>query len=605
VCSSDLIKAGTKSVAEQRLEYQKLEDVQNKEIRTQKEINANTKKRMQYLQQLRNIERNTISSDETSQRLIREIKLMAQRANSAKEWIQVQKRMNSLNTSNANAQDIQRITLLQDKVNKKVVEYAQLTNKTEAEVRQLQNAIMVTAQRGYKDLERMFYSWSRRLDEVRTKNKNMANEAKTLMSGSNDSMNGVGLNQLRVAINQADIHSIQQYVERLYGARVETVKVEKAKDSLGIAVDRLKIKMAGAGKTVKTYTVDLDRANDVLRQTASDTDYNANRNLGVVEQLKVAMARVPVWMTAMTAFYGTINGFKAMGREILEVDKALTELRRVAEAGINIDNIFRGAVDLSKELGNNIHDVMQTMNDFARTFGQFNERQLLAITRTATLMSNVSELNTQEAGESLIGTMNAFNIEAEESLRIVDAFNEVDNNFAISTKQLAEGMSKGASTAKTFGVEMEKSIGHITAIGAVTMESGKVIGNSLKTIYSRITTIDDAKDILEGVGVALYDIQGNVLPVNDILADLAGKWGTLTDGQRQNIAVTVAGRYQLSRFLALMNNWQMAVDATSTAYTSQGSAMRENDQYLKSFEARINQLKNSFTDLALAVGDAV
>src|SRR5690606_13067431 len=142
------IKAGTKSVAEQRLEYQKLEDVQNKEIRTQKEINANTKKRMQYLQQLRNIERNTVSSDETSQRLIREIKLMAQRANSAKEWIQVQKRMNSLNTSNANAQDLQRITLLQDKVNKKVVEYAQLTNKTEAEVRQLQNAIMVTAQRG-------------------------------------------------------------------------------------------------------------------------------------------------------------------------------------------------------------------------------------------------------------------------------------------------------------------------------------------------------------------------------------------------------------------------------------------------------------------------
>src|SRR5690606_18261171 len=208
----------------------------------------------------------------------------------------------------------------------------------------------------------------------------------------------------------------------------------------------------------------------------------------------------------------------------------------------------------------------------------------------------------------LIATMNAFNIEAEESIRIVDAFNEVDNNFAVSTKQLAEGMSKAASTAKTFGVTMEESGGHITAISAVTQESGKIIGNSRKTIYSRITTLDDAEEILNSVGVSIREIGENgeqVRDVQDILADLGEVWGDLTDQQRQQIAVTVAGRYQLSRFLALMNNWDMAVKATATALTSQGSAMRENQAYLESFEARINQLKATFTELSLAVGDAV
>src|SRR5690606_19336465 len=96
-----------------------------------------------------------------------------------------------------------------------------------------------------------------------------------------------------------------------------------------------------------------------------------------------------------------------------------------------------------------------------------------------------------------------------------------------------------------------------------------------------------------------------VRPVQDILSELGNKWHDLTDSQRQNIGVTVAGRYQLSRFLAMMNNWDTAVDATTTALSSQGSAMRENDEYLKSFEARINQLKNGFTELALSVGDAV
>src|SRR5690606_22863228 len=100
--------------------------------------------------------------------------------------------------------------------------------------------------------------------------------------------------------------------------------------------------------------------------------------------------------------------------------------------------------------------------------------------------------------------------------------------------------------------------GHITAISAVTQESGRIIGNSLKTIYSRITTMKGAEDILNSVNISIRDMEGNVRPVQDILEDLGKVWADLTDEQRQNIGVTLAGRYQLSRFLAMMNNWQMA-----------------------------------------------
>ena len=102
-------------------------------------------------------------------------------------------------------------------------------------------------------------------------------------------------------------------------------------------------------------------------------------------------------------------------------------------------------------------------------------------------------------------------------------------------------MSKGASTAKTFGVEMEDVIGHITAVSSVTMESGKIIGNSLKTIYSRITTMTEVEDILNDVGVAVRNQAQEVRPVQAILSDLAGQWHDLTDEERQNIAVKVAG----------------------------------------------------------------
>ncbi|MBZ4317232.1 hypothetical protein LAM21_22730, partial [Mycobacterium tuberculosis] len=90
----------------------------------------------------------------------------------------------------------------------------------------------------------------------------------------------------------------------------------------------------------------------------------------------------------------------------------------------------------------------------------------------------------------------------------------------------------------------------------------------------------------------LYKVGENgekaIKPVATILSDLAGKWKGLNDETRQNLSVTIAGRYQLSRFLALMNNWSMSTKATRTALSAQGSAMRENAKYMESFEARIN-----------------
>ncbi|MBD1379228.1 phage tail tape measure protein [Metabacillus arenae] len=183
--------------------------------------------------------------------------------------------------------------------------------------------------------------------------------------------------------------------------------------------------------------------------------------------------------------------------------------------------------------------------------------------------------------------------------------NEVDNNFAISTKDLSDGIRKAASTAKTFGVDIDELTGYIAAIGSTTRESGAIVGNGLKTIISRITTMDDAKGALESVNISIKDMSGNVRPVSDILEQLAGKWTSLSDEQRQNLGVTLAGRYQLSRFLALMNNFSIATEATTTAMNSQGSSMAEQEKYADSLEARINRLDTAWNKFTLSVGDAV
>jgi len=76
----------------------------------------------------------------------------------------------------------------------------------------------------------------------------------------------------------------------------------------------------------------------------------------------------------------------------------------------------------------------------------------------------------------LVAGQLAFNVAAEDSIRIADALNEVDNNFSITTKDLALSMGRAAQSAKAYGVSMEELVGYTTAIGAATRESGNVVG---------------------------------------------------------------------------------------------------------------------------------
>lgn len=170
---------------------------------------------------------------------------------------------------------------------------------------------------------------------------------------------------------------------------------------------------------------------------------------------------------------------------------------------------------------------------------------------------------------------------------------------------MALGITKAGSAANTFGVSLEELLGHTTAITTATRESGSVIGNSLKTIYSRLTTMEKSEGVLESLGISMRDMNGDVRGAAELLTELAGKWNDLTSEQQQYAGVQLGSRWQLSRFLALMQNYSIAVSATETALNSQGSSMRENEKYMDSLAARVQKMKTAWETLSVALGNAV
>jgi len=612
-----------KAVKDIRLASQALVNDQNKVIAKERETQAVLKETIKLRQQLKEVLR-SMPSDDASNKLKRQMVTEAitatQQIKTYEQLANAKKNLQNISNKQWMDNDQNRAKSLIESL-KSVQRQFEAIGKTPAKLTQFMGVIDQRAtqklSQNTQDIRNALTTYQRMLADENRKIKAREKEIRlgqdiTAKFGGGDSAKFKNMQQQIFGdgtLTSRAIKDLQNYIGTVERAKVASISFGRdGIDQMGNRVKQMSVMFQGQGEHVRKVTYAMTEGSNRIRQTSDEMVRNLNRNLSAWEKFKVMMSSAPVWMISQQAMMAPIQGLQGMVQEILKVDQALTELRRVASPTQNIDILFGNAVEMSGKLGNNIHDIMKGMNEFARTFGDFNERQLTAITETATLMSNVSDLSVEESQKSLVGTMNAFNIEAEDSIRIVDALNEVDNNYAISTKQLAEGLQKSASAGKTFGVGLEENIGHITAIGAVTMESGNIIGNSLKTIYSRMTTMKDSEATLRSVGIAMNTIGENgvknVKPVANIIDELGKKWFLLSDAERQNIAVKLAGRHQLTRFLAMMNNYDMAVKATATAYKSQGSAMRENEKYMQSFESKINKLKNGFTEMSLAMGKA-
>lgn len=111
-----------------------------------------------------------------------------------------------------------------------------------------------------------------------------------------------------------------------------------------------------------------------------------------------------------------------------------------------------------------------------------------------------------------------------------------------------------------FGASLEEISGHITAVGAVTQESGERIGTALRTIYSRITTHKDSIEVLDELGISMRTMgeQGPELRgVSDILEDLAIKWQDMSREQQQNTALAIAGRNRLTQLTNKLSHIEM------------------------------------------------
>ncbi len=305
------------------------------------------------------------------------------------------------------------------------------------------------------------------------------------------------------------------------------------------------------------------------------------------------------------AIYQAIVGIK-------ELDKIKTDIQTASGVDDSrINSMMQSYNQMAKDLSSTTKDVGNAANEIVRMGESLSDTNKLI--ENSTMLSKIGMIESSQATEYLISSMKGFQISAQDSMKIIDKLTSVDMKAAVSAGGLAEAMSRCANIANNSGTSMDRLIGYMATVGEVTQDSMSVIGNSFKSMYSRMNNIkigkfvddetgeslSDTERVLNKLGIQLRDTQNTYRDFDDVLDDVGNNWRNFTQVEQNAISVAIAGTMQRERFIALMNNYSNALKYSEVAANSAGSALERYGVYQDSIEAKTNELTAAIESLSM------
>lgn len=325
------------------------------------------------------------------------------------------------------------------------------------------------------------------------------------------------------------------------------------------------------------------------------------------KSLEASNARVLAFGASAGAIFAVQKALSATIKSAIEVEKALTDINVVlGVSGKSLANFGDALFKIAKNTGQSFDVVAVAATELARQ--GLSVEQTLQRTSDALILTRLSGLDTVRSVEALTAAVNSFGRAGLNSTQIINKFANVDAAFAVSSADLAEAISRVGSTAQDVGVDIDQLIALVTSAQQTTARGGAVIGNSFKTIFTRLQR-SDTLDSLEGIGVAVRDLEGNALPAVQILNNLAGSFTNLSKAQQASIAETVGGVFQINILRAALGDlgkeYSVYDGALKTSVGSTNEAIKRNEALNTTLSALVNKTLVNFNQAAAEIGNIV
>jgi len=196
--------------------------------------------------------------------------------------------------------------------------------------------------------------------------------------------------------------------------------------------------------------------------------------------------------------------------------------------------------------------------------------------RAAIDLQAASELDLAQASDIVSIAMATFGLDASEAASIADIFVRSADASVASVSELADALVNVGPTAASFGWSLEETNIALALLSQRGIR-GAEAGTALKSMMTNLMRpTDSVQDALAALNVELYDAEGQMRSLPDIIGQLSAGMDTLTEAQRHEAVQTLAGTYGMKAMNTLLaegvGGWDDMVGAVDEAAGAQETA---------------------------------
>lgn len=316
-------------------------------------------------------------------------------------------------------------------------------------------------------------------------------------------------------------------------AQLDKISQKYATMKVGIDVDTSKLNSALSGlKGLKVGFDDTSASADKTSQSIGDIFTKVSKFGGVtlvINELRQSL----------------MDGVDA----VKELDAAVTEYKKVSDL---TDEGMKSFVSTAREMG---LEVGKSATEFIEAGTQFkkmgySDQESLQLGKVATMFQNIADtaISAGDSASFVNSQMKAFNMTAQDAQHIIDATNEVANNMAVGTNDLAKGLTVAGAGLSVLGNDFEESIALITSGTEILTGRSAQVARGLTTVGNNIAkAANEAGELsfkVQGVtkSISLFDqTTGEMKSTYQVFQDLKSSWDDMSQAEKQSLGLALAG----------------------------------------------------------------
>lgn len=208
------------------------------------------------------------------------------------------------------------------------------------------------------------------------------------------------------------------------------------------------------------------------------------------------------------------------------------------------------------------------------------------------------------ASDIVTDTMSMFGMEATEAGRASDIFAAAQSKSNTNVEQLSEALLNAGPAAAAAGADLEQTSAILGIFANQGVKGGRA-GTALNAMFRDIkASAEDGAIAIGEHSVAVYDANGNMRAMGDIMADVEKATSGMTTEQRDSALAGVFQQQSLSGVNLLLAEGSEALkDLENDIYNSDGVAQDMADTMDDNLNGALANMKSALEEVALGFYD--